>query len=85
MLLDEAGSRFHAELVVTSESDAVVRLKPAVASAGWVFELLALVERWLEVCRLPVAKVCHGGRFYVITAPAPDRDWSGVPDPLAAA
>jgi len=85
LLLGEAGARFRAELVETAGSTVVVRLQPAGAeSAGWVFELLALVERWLDACRLPVAKVRHGDRSYVITAAGPEGDWDGAPGPLAA-
>ena len=55
-LLGEAVSHFRAELVETAGSAMVVRLRPArAAPAGWVFELLALVERWLEAHDLQVA------------------------------
>ena len=86
MLLTEVGSGFRAELVEGSGSAAVVELHPAEAgSAGWVFEVLALVERWLETHRLPVAKVRHDGRVYTIPAPTPDRQQPGVGDPHSAA
>ena len=79
-LLGEAVSHFHAELVETAGPATVVRLRPArAASAGWVFELLALVERWLEAHGLQVANVHHGNRSYVITAPGPERQWAAVP------
>jgi hypothetical protein len=45
---------------------------------GWVFELLALVERWLEAHNLQVANVHHGHRSYVITALAPSADRTAV-------
>jgi len=71
-LLGEAVSHFRAELVEISGSATVVRLRPSrAAPAGWVFELLALVERWLEAQNLQVANVHHGHRSYVITAPGP--------------
>ena len=55
-LFGEAVSHFHAEIVETAGSAMVVRLQPAgAATTGWVFELLALVERWLEAHNLQVA------------------------------
>jgi hypothetical protein len=86
-LLGEAGARFRAELVETPGSPVVVRLQPAGAeSVGWVFELLALVERWLEARGLPVAYARYGGSGYLILpAPASDREWRDVVDPLSAA
>jgi hypothetical protein len=85
-LLGEAGGHFHAELVETDGASPVVRLRPArAASAGWVFELLALVERWLAAHDLQVANVHHGKRSYVITAASPGTEWDGGPDPAAAA
>jgi hypothetical protein len=84
-LLGEAGPHFRAELVETG-SAVVVRLQPAGAgSAGWVFELLALIERWLEACHLPVANAHYGGRRYPIPAVAHDREWPAADDPLPAA
>ncbi len=85
-LLDEAVSRFRAELVETGGGGVVVRLHPAGStSEGWVFELLALVERWLEAVGLQVANVHHGHRSYVITAPSPGRHWDGSPEPTSLA
>jgi hypothetical protein len=85
-LLGEAGLHFHAELVETATSATVVRLRPArAASVGWVFELLALVERWLEAHGLQVANVHHGRRSYVITAPGPWDQPAGGPGPAFAA
>jgi hypothetical protein len=84
-LLGEAGPHFRAELVDTAGSEVVVRLQPAGAgSASWVFELLALVERWLEAHRLPVADARYAGRSYLIQVPAPDRQWGDV-EPLSVA
>jgi hypothetical protein len=86
MLLNEVGLGFQAELVEGSGSAAVVRLHPAASGpAGWVFEVLALVERWLEARRLPVANVRHEGRTYVIAAPTPDRQRPGDGDLHSAA
>jgi hypothetical protein len=85
-LLDEAVSHFRAELVETAGSGVVVRLRPARdASVGWVFELLALVERWLDAHGLQVANVHHGKRNYVITVPGPGGHWDGGPAPASAA
>jgi hypothetical protein len=83
-LLGDAVSHFRAELVEAAGSAMVIRLRPArAASAGWVFELLALVERWLEAHNLQVASVHHGNRSYLITAPNPDVQWEGSPGPAA--
>jgi hypothetical protein len=85
-LFGEAASHFRAELVEADGSPTVVRLQPdGPAPAGWVFELLALVERWLEVRGLQVANVHHGHRSYVITAPGPRPRWDGSPAPASAA
>ena len=84
-LLGDAVSHFHAELVETAGPAMVVRLRPANASsAGWVFELLALIERWLEAHDLPIASVHHGRRSYVITA-RPEAQSDGGSGPAAAA
>ena len=84
-LLAEAVSHFRAELVEIDGATPVVRLRPALtAPAGWVFEFLALVERWLEARNLQVANVHHGNRSYVITAGSPTSDPGGGPIPLAA-
>ena len=85
-LLGDAVAHFQAELVETAGSAMVVRLRPErAASAGWVFELLALVERWLEAHSLQVANVHHGHRSYVIAARNPDVQWEGSPVPAAGA
>ena len=84
-LLTEAVRHFRTELVETEEGTMVVRLRPApAASAGWVFQLLALVERWLEARNLQVAKVHHGSRSYVIQAASPTSEPGGGPEPVAA-
>jgi hypothetical protein len=84
-LLDEAVRHFRAELVETDGATIVVRMRPAsTAPAGWVFELLALVERWLEAYGLQVAKVQHGNRSYVITAASARSERDGGPEPAAA-
>jgi hypothetical protein len=81
-LLDEAVRHFSAEIVDKDESAMVVRLRPnPPAPAGWVFEFLALVERWLEEGNLQVANVLHGDRRYVITATPPGSD---RPEPAGA-
>jgi hypothetical protein len=85
-LLGEAVLHFRAELVETAGSATLVRLRPASAApAGWVFELLALVERWLEAHSLQVANVHYGRRSYVITVPGPERQQNGGPGSLSAA
>lgn len=64
LLLKEADPFFPAQLVA-SDPSWVVRLHPP-AGGAWVLDLLALVERWLESCRLPCARVLYGGRSYLI-------------------
>ena len=77
---------FRAELIKTADSAVLVRLRPmSAAPAGWVFEFLALVERWLEAHSLQVANVHHGRRSYVITAPGPERQQNRGPGPASAA
>lgn len=66
VLLEYAGRSFPAEIV--AGPGWVVRLQPP-ARPEWVFELLALVERWLEYAGLPCAKVRYSGRSYLIGAP----------------
>jgi hypothetical protein len=65
VLLGEAGTLCPAELVA-DESSWIVRLEPPADSAGWVVELLEIVERWLDGCALPVANLVYGGRSYLI-------------------
>ena len=85
-LLGEAISHFRAELVETTGPATLVRLRPErAAPTGWVFELLALVERWLEAHSLQVANVHYGHRSYVITAPGPERQQNGGPGSASAA
>lgn len=85
-LLAEAVLHFRAELVETAGSATLVRLRPmSVAPVGWVFEFLALVERWLEAHSLQVANVHYGRRSYVITAPGPEREQNGSPGSASAA
>lgn len=84
-LLGTAGTRFRAKLAETAGSAVVVRLEPASVSAGWVFELLAVVERWLDASRFPVALARYGGRSYVIRASASDQRSLGEVDLVPAA
>jgi hypothetical protein len=46
----------------------IVRLHPVAKGAGWVLELLALLERWLESGRRPWVTVVYGGRNYLVRA-----------------
>jgi len=83
VLLEHAAELFPAEVV--SDIDAldgidpvdrsawIVRLEPP-PGRDWALELLSLVERWLESCRLPCAKVLYGGRSYLIRA-STDGAW----------
>jgi hypothetical protein len=85
-LLGEAAPHFSVELAETAGSAVVVKLKPLQPeSGGWVFELLALIERWLEASRLSVANTYYGGRSYLIPAAAHQRELFEVDDPLSAA
>jgi hypothetical protein len=63
LLLGYAPPLFDAEIVAGTEW--IVRLQPP-AGTGWVLELHALVERWLESARLPCAKLRYEGRSFVI-------------------
>jgi hypothetical protein len=71
LLLKEAAPLFPAEVVF--ESSWIVRLEPP-AGREWALELLSLVERWLEACRLPCAKVFYDGRGYLVRA-STDGAW----------
>jgi hypothetical protein len=71
LLLTAAAPLFPAEVVY--ESSWIVRLEPP-TGGEWVGELLALVDRWLEACRLPCAKIFYDGRGYLIRASA-DGAW----------
>ena len=85
-LLGEAAPHFRAELAEAGGSAVVVKLRPVQPeTGGWVFELLALVERWLEASRLSAANAYYGGRRYLIPAAAHDREWLEADDPLSAA
>jgi hypothetical protein len=71
LLLEYAAPLFPVEIV--AGSGWVVRLQPP-AGTGWVFELLSVLERWLEAARLPCAKVLYGSRSYLIRS-SPDVAW----------
>jgi hypothetical protein len=88
VLLEQAALVFPAEVVYGIDAVAgtavestesvdrsawIVRLEPP-AERDWALELLSLVERWLESCRLPCAKVLYGGRSYLIRA-STDGAW----------
>lgn len=83
VLLEHAALLFPAEVVYdigeidgvdpVDRSAWIVRLEPP-AERDWALELLSLVERWLESCRLPCAKVLYGGRSYLIRA-STDGAW----------
>jgi hypothetical protein len=64
LLLEYASPLFPVGLV--SGAALIVRLQPPATGTGWVIELLALVERWLESAPLPCANVLYGGRSYLI-------------------
>ncbi len=64
LLLEYASPLFPTELVEGPEL--AVHLQPPSTDSGWVIELLALVERWLESARLPDTDVLYGGRSYLI-------------------
>jgi hypothetical protein len=71
LLVKEAAPLFPAAVVY--ESSWIVRLEPP-TGREWALELLSIVERWLEVCRLPCAKVLYDGRAYLIRA-STDGAW----------
>ena len=64
LLLEYASPLFPGEIV--AGAPLIGRLQPPPHGAGWVIELLALVERWLESAPLPCAKLLYGGRSYLI-------------------
>jgi hypothetical protein len=68
LLLEYAAPLFPAELVPGDVP--IVRLQPPPTGPGWVIELLALVERWLESAPLPCARLLYGGRSYLIRSSA---------------
>jgi hypothetical protein len=65
LLMEHAAPWFEAEIVLGSEC--TIRLRPP-AEGIWVFELIALVEGWLEAARLGCAKLSYGQRSYLIRA-----------------
>lgn len=64
LLLEYASPLFSAKLITGPEL--IVRLQPPSTEPGWVIELFALVERWLESVPLPCASLTYGGRSYLI-------------------
>jgi hypothetical protein len=64
LLLEYASPLFPGEIV--TGAPLIVRLQPPTSDTGWVIELLALVERWLETAPLPCARLLYGGRSYLI-------------------
>jgi hypothetical protein len=65
LLLAYAVPLFPAEIV--PDSTWIVRLQPPIG-AGWIIELLSVVDRWLESATLPSAKVRYDGRSYMVRA-----------------
>ena len=68
LLLQQAAPVFPA--VIAPGSVWIVRLQPPSNGAGWVLELVSLVERWLALAGLPWASVLYDGRNYLIRAGA---------------
>jgi hypothetical protein len=64
LLVEYAAPLFRAEIV--SGPAWVISLQPLPTATGWVPDLLALVERWLESVPLPCTTVLYGGRSYLI-------------------
>jgi hypothetical protein len=83
LLLEYAAPVFPAELV--SGTSWIVRLQPPPSGGGWVLDLLAIVERWLESARLPCANVVYGGRSYMIRTPTHLALAGGSPTKVGAA
>jgi hypothetical protein len=44
----------------------IVKLRPPPTGGGWVIDFLSLVQRWLEIARLPWANIVYDGRRYLI-------------------
>ena len=68
LLMEYVSPWFPAEVI--PGAPLTVRLQTPGGAEGeeWVFELLALVERWLDAVPLPCAKVRYGGRSYLFRA-----------------
>jgi len=77
LLVGYAAPSFRTEIVFGPSW--IVRLQPPPAGgAGWVPELLALVERWLESVPLPCTKVRYGGRSYLIRTTTNIAEFAGA-------
>jgi hypothetical protein len=81
LLLEYASPLFPAELVPGVPS--IVHLQPP-AGAGWVIELLALVERWLASVPLPCADVLYGGRTYLVRSSTHVAQFAAAPPASAS-
>ncbi len=68
LLLEYASLVFPGEVVSCAPS--VIRVEPPSTGPGWVIDLLALVERWLDSVPLPCATVLYGGRTYLVRSSA---------------
>jgi hypothetical protein len=83
LLLEYASPLFPGEIV--GGAPLIVRLQPPATGAGWVIELLAIVERWLETTPLPCAKLLYGGRSYLVRSSTDFAAWVGAGSAIAGA
>ncbi len=83
LLLEYASPVIPARLVAGAAP--IVRLEPPPNDPGWVIELLAVVERWLDAAPLPCAKLFYGGRSYLIRSSTHVAQFVAVTDPTTAA
>jgi hypothetical protein len=78
LLIEYVGSWYPAQ-ILTGKSWSV-RLEGGPAGGEWVFEVFALVERWLEAVPLPCAKVRYGGSTYLIRASPGSQPFAEEPN-----
>ena len=81
LLLTYVSPILPAELVAGAAT--IVRLEPP-NDPGWVIELLAVVERWLEAAPLPCAKLLYGGRSYLIRSSTHVAQFVAATEPTTA-
>jgi hypothetical protein len=83
LLLEYASPVLPAQLVAGAPT--IVRLEPLPSDPGWVIEILAVVERWLEAVPLPCARLFYGGRSYLIRSSTHVAQLVAATGPTAAA
>ena len=83
LLVELIGSTCPFELVGTGPGW-VVRLQQR-SGMAWEADLLLLVQRWLEACPLPCARIVCGGRRYLLRlAISPGQEANMLRSPVSA-